>query len=873
MSFLNLPELDNSTTSGEGISQINPSSRILLIGETPCAEDFKTRKPFSGTAGTLLGQCLGTAGLSLSTLSVLFVHPTSTNTSSIWTEKTGFTLTGADNLLRLISEIQKLNPNVIVPLGEMALNGICRRKGITKYRNSILESAGFSRPDGSPYKVIPTLSPNMAIRQYLFRYHIANDFRRINDESLSPDINIPNRTLLVQPTHGECISFLTDLIEKKKPAAFDIEVYKGEVSCISFAPSPLVSMSIPTDERWTIEEEMVLWRLINRYLGDASIAKYLQNGMFDRSFLIFKNSIITRGVIHDTMIKQHLNYPDFPKGLGFICSIHTREPYYKDDGKTWFNDLKGTGHGNIDQFYQYNAKDSAVLMEADPPLQAELEKFGNAETYDFSRRLMEPLLYMSTRGIKVDKAKLEEHKIEATESLRLAQLELDRLCGFALNVSSPKQCQAYFYGALGHKPITALKKDAKTGARASKVTTDNKAMKKLVLKGCKEASLVQQVRAYRKLIGTYLNIQFDTDGRLRCSWNIAGTNSGRLSSSETIFGTGTNLQNLPKIFKAFLVADTGNILCEMDKAQAEWVVVAYLCGDAHMIQTIENKEDAHINTAHLMFGAPKELIKLEDELLGSESDEEIIRAKRAEKIPEILKYHPIANMSMRQAGKKSNHGLNYDLGANGFAATYGLDLREARRCCDLYHRAYPAIRIWHSHIRTQLGKDRTLTNLFGRKRRFLDRWGDDLFKAAYAYIPQSTVAQLLNKGLIECYERQTSANYHHLRWVDLLSQVHDSVLFQFPVSYTEGLARSIISIKEFIEVPLIANGRSFVIRTDAKIGYDAKNLEKVNIEGPILTVKQNLIDVIAKLDTKRQSLAQTTRDIMEDPDEDETEEE
>jgi len=871
MSFI---QMDGLQTQTEGISQIIPGSRIVVIGDAPCSDDFKTRKPFSGTAGTLLGQCLGTAGIQLSSLSVIFLNPTGISCAGLWTEKGGFTTIGADAIGNICSIVKSINPNVIVPLGEIPFQAVCRRSGITKYRNSMLEAAGnFTREDGTPYKVIPTLSPATAIRQYLLRYHIANDFRRIHEESFYPDIRVPARTLLVQPSFLECKAFLLELITDKKPSAFDIEVYKGEVSCISFAPDSLLSMSIPFDSRWTIEEEAELWRLIEAYLGDASIAKYLQNGMFDRSFLLMRNKIIVRGIVHDTMIKCHLNYPDFPKGLGFICSLFTREPYYKDDGKTWFNDIKGSGHNNINQFYEYNAKDSAVLLEADPLLQDELVKFGNAETYDFCRRLMEPLLFMATRGIKVNKDKLQAHKVEATASLEKAQIELNKLCGFALNVSSPKQCKEYFYGVKGYKPITALKKDPVTGERSSKATTDNKAMKKLALKGCKEATLVQQVRAYRKLIGTYLNISFDSDGRLRCSWNISGTNSGRLSSSATIFGTGTNMQNLPKIFKAFLEADEGYLMCEMDKAQAEWVVVAYLCGDANMIRTIENREDAHINTAHLMFGAPKELIKLEDEILGSESDESVILQKRKEYCPDILRYHPIPNMSCRQAGKKSNHGLNYDLGANGFAATYGLDLREARRCCDLYHRAYPSIRIWHAHIRTQLGKDRTLVNLFGRKRRFLDRWGDDLFKAAYAYIPQSTVAQLLNKALIDCYEKQTLPDFEFLRKLELLSQVHDSVLWQRILSDLRGYAQCMLAIKEFAEVPLVANGRSFIIRTDAKVGFDAKNLEKVSIEGTLDEVTANLEQVVAKLlEKQKQTSTAIDLDELEDSEDDEVEE-
>ena len=54
-----------------------------------------------------------------------------------------------------------------------------------------------------------------------------------------------------------------------------------------------------------------------------------QNGIFDMTFLAEKCSILTRSLIHDTMIAMHHLFPDLPKGLGFICSICTREPYYK----------------------------------------------------------------------------------------------------------------------------------------------------------------------------------------------------------------------------------------------------------------------------------------------------------------------------------------------------------------------------------------------------------------------------------------------------------------------------------------------------------------------------------------------------------------
>jgi DNA polymerase I-like protein with 3'-5' exonuclease and polymerase domains len=66
---------------------------------------------------------------------------------------------------------------------------------------------------------------------------------------------------------------------------------------------------------------------------------------------------------------------------------------------------------------------------------------------------------------------------------------------------------------------------------------------------------MQDVRTLNKLGSGYLDVQLDPDERLRCSYNPRGTKFGRLSSSETVMGTGLNMQNLDPSFKAFIVPD------------------------------------------------------------------------------------------------------------------------------------------------------------------------------------------------------------------------------------------------------------------------------------------------------------------------------
>src|SRR5262245_20740338 len=60
---------------------------------------------------------------------------------------------------------------------------------------------------------------------------------------------------------------------------------------------------------------------------------------------------------------------------------------------------------------------------------------------------------------------------------------------------------------------------------------------------------------------------------MRCSYNVAGTETGRWSSSEDPFGDGDNLQNWTKKMRRCVVADEGYKIFSIDYSQAESFVV------------------------------------------------------------------------------------------------------------------------------------------------------------------------------------------------------------------------------------------------------------------------------------------------------------
>lgn len=466
----------------------------------------------------------------------------------------------------------------------------------------------------------------------------------------------------------------------------------------------------------------------------------------------------------------------------------------------------------------YNCIDAAVTLKVWNQINHELvaDEPGYEPIYRQTMDLYEPVIFMSTRGLKIEREALEAEKQRVTDSIREKQAELDKMTEGKLNPMSPKSCQSYFYGYLGLQPYL----------NNGKITTDDTAMTRIARKGYKEASLVQEIRRLNKLFSTYLDVRVDPDGRIRASWNLRGTREGRLSSSENIFGTGLNFQNLHPQFKNFIVADPGYAFVEIDKKQAEWVIVAYLSGDARMIEAIEKGLDPHLYTASLLTGASMDSLAEEAKIIGHNTDPDLIfqlREERCKRLLEEAKFLP-RTMTGRQAGKKGNHGLNYREGYTKFALLNEIPEKDAKPIVFGYRDIYCNLPLWWEQTENELRRTRILTNCFGRVRRFLGEWNDDLIRAAIAFRPQSTSVDLVNRGMTAIYYDK----HDYMHPLELGAQVHDSLLIQFPLGDWYSMAKCCIQMHEHLNPTLEYHGRRFTIDSEIKVGlnwggYDEKS--------------------------------------------------
>lgn len=279
-------------------------------------------------------------------------------------------------------------------------------------------------------------------------------------------------------------------------------------------------------------------------------------------------------------------------------------------------------------------------------------------------------------------------------------------------------------------------------------------------------------------------------------------------------------------------------MLEFDLAGAEWVVVAYLSGDENMLRVVESGKSPHVATGSFIFGIPEELVIKEHKIVGAHTDPTMIRQLRLEHIPELfdLEGQPGVFLprifSCRQGGKKTNHGLNYDMKYRRFALENEIPEADAMPMVEAYTtKAYPGLPKWHASIREEMRNGRTLENCFGRKVKLVGEWGQDLFNAAYSFKPQSTVGDACLQAMCDIFEDD------RIGWmpIRLGGQTHDSLMIQYPIPPSDmgwiDLAEVVHDIAyKYMRPQLEYNGRTFRLDCELKIGLNWGDMVAVKID-------------------------------------------
>lgn len=295
--------------------------------------------------------------------------------------------------------------------------------------------------------------------------------------------------------------------------------------------------------------------------------------------------------------------------------------------------------------------------------------------------------------------------------------------------------------------------------------------------------------------------------------------------------------------RSMLVAPKGKALVAADLSQAESWIVAYRANEKNMQYSL-NFSDIHTDSAAALF-AP-DIFCLHKWKKGKDADGNDVWDCENGCGVQIVK-------TARYIGKRYNHASAYRMKPPRAAQVINKDsdkppfvtvtLQESKMYSERWHSRYN-LKIWWQEIEDQLNRDRTLVTAYGRARTFFGQWGEELFREATAYEPQSTVADHFNgmvhpeigiEGGLRMIRKKLVLPYRQNRFVNvredprlITNQSHDSCVIECPEQDAEEICQEMM---RYLYRPLVINGVEFTIPVDGEIGYRYGELEGRKFKG------------------------------------------
>lgn len=206
----------------------------------------------------------------------------------------------------------------------------------------------------------------------------------------------------------------------------------------------------------------------------------------------------------------------------------------------------------------------------------------------------------------------------------------------------------------------------------------------------------------------------------------------------------------PNIRKMF-VPDAGFTIFEVDLKQGDAQVVAWEANDLKLMEVFEKQQ-----RGELIDGKPIDI--------HSQNAKDIF--------PDVvLDAKGKAPHQIRQISKSGVHATNYKGHYVEVAHRLGVKPVQMKNFQTRWYFAHPAIPAWHSKVELDLMEKGYIVNIFGYRKFFFGRPRDDV-KKALAWNPQSTVALVINRGILNLRRKYP--------FIHRLLQVHDSFIGQCP---------------------------------------------------------------------------------------------
>lgn len=713
----------------------------------------------------------------------------------------------------LDAEIEAFKPDVVVPLGNVALKRLTGKTGITKFSGRTYES---EETDALPYFIFPIIDPAAVLHDEKQLPALEAAFAALQ-AALSGD----SRSLeYPKLSRDEAVAAMYQLRDSGKPYSIDLET-----TGINPRFNTIRTFSIATGEGeawWAEWDDSLREPLVDLFLGGGTMIAH--NAVFELRWFMYHVLMHThpetwrtlRWRVDDTKLLYHLLEEEGDGRLTALAKRFTPIGGYDDamEAAKAHNDeayatvdlvtLGNYNAGDSDATFRLRQKFRLKLMQKDKrypgePLTklyeeitepaiwtvAQCELFGRKFDLRKAGELHATLLAEEREAMDEMLAhptvqEFQTERQRAWQRFRMARMKLSKVLRKTpiaerqpirdkidlLEADAPKRLEAW-----GEYPADTFNPNSTPQVR--ELLFDRLGVPVLGhtdtgLPATAEKFMLPVIDAH-PFVGVYLKWKkantlrqrylekrllpyVEQDGFVYGSYMIDGTATGRWSS------TSPNLQNVaPRLKTLFTSRFAGGSVVECDFSQLELRLMAWACDCEPLLEAFKSGADIHKLTAHRITGIPLDQIDKD---------------------------------TRKKMGKCPNFGLAYGAYPKRFSMEFGFKLPEAERIWKAYHKAYPEIRPFIDRLQATVQRNGWLKGFLGRVRTLPDHDSPDTKTRFHALLAGSNFPiQNLGAEFTTWAFCRAAAEVAALGLRSVpLGATHDSLTFDCPPEEVEQVA-------------------------------------------------------------------------------------
>jgi len=723
------------------------SAKIMFVADNPTDFESDDGLWMNGKAGNLFRDLLSQIGLDVDKdcyFTGAIKCPTPSDDKGVQRQPSRDEIANCNPYLE--AEIKIVNPEIIVPMGNVALKKIMNKTGITKFRGKAIKQ--------DDRIIFPMVHPTTIFRQPVHAKNFTTDLGNLGKLIKEGDAFLEKKE--VDYRYLETLDEALAEIERLNTEAdsdiivFDLETTgldpfrdDSKIVCISLTDKTHYGVTIPLEHRqfeWTGDQLNELVAGIRNLMENPKVKKMGHNGKFDTKWLKAIYNIDTQGYAFDPMVAHYITVSEERGGHGLkelaweLTDMggydNALDDYKKENGIV----------GNYDMIdweilREYAAADvdcTMRLYEVFNPKIDEHEKWPSL--FELYMESSEALRDLEVNGIKLDRERAEEFQglylkkiAQIEDKLRMfpeivqierekqdmferRKLEMkkpkedrdpeilkwDKFKNFKFSFSSPNQLRELLFEKLGlDTPFLTDKGKLKS---KNQLTIQDYSTGKETLAYLEDkhpiANLMSEWRKLEKVYGTYIAPAVEwigNDGLVHPSFNLTGTVTSRLSSEKPNAQNFPRKTNDPREFsyhygpKKLFISRFGadGVIVQFDYSQLELRVAAIFSGDPNLIQAYKDGKDIHRYVASKVHGIPESEV----------TDDQ------------------------RTAAKAVGFGLLYGKGARSLAQDMGVSLEEAEDFIAKYFEEFQGVRNWINGTKKQVKEQKYVETLAGFRRR------------------------------------------------------------------------------------------------------------------------------------------------------------